>query len=572
MESAGQASSLMLEGATAPRLTLDPPPEYAPNQASAPKYTSRPRTDEQTLDSTTSCPPRQRRPPARFFELVQRDASDTCRLYVTCCQTEFVHGSEIPGGGTEVPVFARNAIVRGHVTLRSEREARNVVSVGVRMVGQVRLEVEGCPQSLASTWLSGDSRTQHHAVEVLHLFKTLFDATQRDEEDEDMEPEIDVRECPQVLPFRFAIPPTFIEDDGTLANLPPSYDTHITAGRDAGGLRAEVAYELQVVVIKRSRRLFYKRITVAMPFIYRPRTRPSSSPQRVEGTDLLAALKASPELWALHAKDLITDGSRSEIIIPKTGVFCLSGADQRDQDGLVLGGTIPIHAELNDAEMYSSRTYSMTDTPPDSPLSSRPISVADSVPPSPEPSSKSLMHYRLLSRRMWHAIRAAASLSTISSRRLAPSPISPSTSSFGTSTESNRQSPDPLGAASSRSRRASVVEAAASRIKTTSSSTDDREPRAYLVRHISICVGGRVRACGAYACGEGVLQPAASTSAGWEGAIVLDEVRLHRTPGFAAAGVSLEDFVVVAWGAGVGEQHALPVRLVTDPFQHHSPE
>lgn len=89
------------------------------------------------------------------------------------------------------------------------------------------------------------------------------------------------------------------------------------------------------------------------------------------------------------------------------------------------------------------------------------------------------------------------------------------------------------------------------------------EPRIYLVRRVSVSLGS-VRACGAYACGEGVLRE------GGEAEIVLDQARLHKVPGFRAGGLCVEDFVVVAWGEGRGE-HAVPVKLVTDPYPHSSP-
>jgi len=111
---------------------------------------------------------------------------------------------------------------------------------------------------------------------------------------------------------------------------------------------------------------------------------------------------------------------------------------------------------------------------------------------------------------------------------------------------------------SSSSFAANIIEETVSRLNRVSPSG---EPQAYLVRRLNLDVCGRVGA-GVYVCGEAFLRP--SVDGGWEGAVQLDAAELQYTHGFHAPGVSLEDFVVVSWGPGVGV-HCIPVRLVTDP-------
>ncbi|EJD41468.1 hypothetical protein AURDEDRAFT_153187 [Auricularia subglabra TFB-10046 SS5] len=519
-------SSLSLQarrgGAPSALLLLDVhdanPPLYSPSATPSPSYSFRPRSDEQTLHtnarrlSSSSSSGRRTRP---LLEFTKTDREGGVKLVLQCSSTE-----------DSVPIYARNAIVRGAVQLT---ETHGVLGVAVRMVGRVRMAV-------ASSGSREGFRETRKETEVLALGADLFSsaAAVAGEEGE--------RHCPALMPFQFSIPPAYEDDRGMLHALPPSYDAHITAegGIRAGCLRAEVEYSISVVVTKRSKRFFNKTklaaLRVATPFVYRPRTRPSNPPPEVED-GVSAALKAAPDLWTSHARELGPSSSssspssalaRSEILLPKSGVFCIAVP-------------IPLHVQLSDPARGWIPSQRQLPTPPSTPpggnsrrgstalQSARRASEATvqaTLRPSQSELNVNIAHKRTrsLSSRFW--------------------PFS----SFSTQTPSSLSLPPPVS-----QRRQSCPPPAEA----------EPAPRIYLVRRVSVSLGS-VRACGAYACGEGVLRD------GGEAEIILDQARLHKVPGFRAGGLCVEDFVVVAWGEGRGE-HAVPVKLVTDPYPHSSP-
>lgn len=517
-------SSLSLQarrGAPSALLLLDVhdanPPLYTPSATPSPSYSFRPRSDEQTLHTTarrlssSSSSGRRNRP---LLEFTKTDREGGVKLVLQCSSTE-----------DSVPVYARNAIVRGAVQLT---DTRGVLAVAVRMVGRVRMAV-------ASSGSREGFRETRKETEVLALGADLFDsaAAAAGEESE--------RHCPSFMPFLFAIPPAFEDDRGMLHALPPSYDAHITAegGVRAGCLRAEVEYSITVVVTKRSKRFFNKTKVVATPFVYRPRTRPSNPPPEVED-GVSAALKAAPDMWAAHARELGASSSscppssalaRSEILLPKSGVFCLAAP-------------IPLHVQLSDPARGWAPSPRQLPTPPSTPPGGHSRRASTALQCARRASEATVQATLRPSHSELNVTAAAHKRARSLSSRLWPFSIFPAAPPSPAPAAQRRQSCPPPAEAEPEPEL-------------------EPEPRIYLVRRVSVSLGS-VRACGAYACGEGVLRE------GGEAEIVLDQARLHKVPGFRAGGLCVEDFVVVAWGEGRGE-HAVPVKLVTDPYPHSSP-
>ncbi|KZV82908.1 hypothetical protein EXIGLDRAFT_729113 [Exidia glandulosa HHB12029] len=482
------------------------------------------------------------------------------------------------------------------------------MAVSIRMSGRVRTSVleNGTTSalSLAAGLPTTVGRSLDRTTEVLSLTASLFDI-QPGEAEVGVGPSGD-RRCPASLPFLFAIPPVFEDEHGIMNPLPPSYDAHITAAGDkrtaaGGALKVEVEYSISVSVTLRSKKIFTKNKVISTPFVYRPRTRPSNPPPVVDDS-VLGALKTAPDLWTSHARELGASSSsastsalaRSEILLPKSGVFCLASA-------------VPLHIQL--ADPAQSWTLPEPATPCQEvreQLRPRPQQLP-TPPSSPPPAPQHLEQSTEPSGSLPRAVRSEINLgatrpahkrSGSSSSRwwrtlvtpspslpLPPTSISPSipTSTSSPLRRSRRPSTAPAGPSSPSlfrqqqpQRRPSqlrhslcepnIVESAAIMPPSSPASTG---PRAYLVRRVSVSLG-TVRACGAYACGEAQLRrmSGAGITGAWEGEIELDEARLHRVPGFRASGLCVEDFIVVAWGDGVGE-HAVPVRLVTDPFPGH---
>lgn len=285
--------------------------------------------------------------------------------------------------------------------------------------------------------------------------------------------------------------------------------------------------------------------SLSTPFVYRPRTRPSNAPPVVDGS-VLGALKLSPELWAAHPRALGPSSSpstsalaRSEVrtstaflrtypdimqlLLPKSGVFCLSSK-------------VPVHVQLVDPAHAWARQ------PPEEP--SVHIPSSPSSPPQPQALPRAMNSELNLVSHPAHK-RSSSGSSRWWRTLVTPSPPLPTPPARrsrrpATAPSAPQQPPRPAlarRASLSVPRELDVVESAASM----PSASALAGPRVFLVRRVSLSLGS-VRACGAYACGEATLRRLSGVgiAGAWEGAIELDAARLHRVPGFRAAGLSVE--------------------------------
>ncbi|KAG0703757.1 hypothetical protein DFH29DRAFT_415772 [Suillus ampliporus] len=160
--------------------------------------------------------------------------------------------------GSIKPVYGRNGLVRGHISLQS---SEGLAEVTLKLEGHLRVEI------------SGAALTTSVASNSYSLWSSSS-----------TEP------CPKTLPFTIFFPSTFM--DGSQARpLPPSFeDKNATAGK--------CSYTLSVVVSRPRRFLssFRSSDSLVVPVCYCPRSRPHT-PILPSDAQFMTTVKSSPEEW-----------------------------------------------------------------------------------------------------------------------------------------------------------------------------------------------------------------------------------------------------------------------------------
>ncbi|KAG2066324.1 hypothetical protein BDR04DRAFT_1170145 [Suillus decipiens] len=223
-----------------PSYTPSPPsPSYTPSPPS-PSYSTALLPGEQTVEET-------RRLGLPVQNGVFRRITDNITLVLR---------DQLPGGIT--PVYGRNGLVRGHVSLRS---SEGLVEVSLKLEGHLRVDTSG---SIITASVVSDSYS-------------LWSSSST-------EP------CPKTLPFAIFFPSTFT-DGRQPRPLPPSFE-------DKLGTAGTCSYTLSVVVSRPRRFLSSLRSSDALvvPICYHPRSRPHA-PMLPSDVPFMTTVKSSPEEW-----------------------------------------------------------------------------------------------------------------------------------------------------------------------------------------------------------------------------------------------------------------------------------
>lgn len=224
-----------------PSYTPSPPsPSYSPSPPS-PSYSTVLLPGEQTVEET-------RRQALQTQNTgVFRRITDSITLVLR---------DQRPGSIT--PVYGRNGLVRGHISLRS---SEGLAEVTLKLEGYLRVETSG---TTTTTSVASDSYS-------------LWSSSST-------EP------CPKTLPFTIFFPSTFM--DGCQSRpLPPSFeDKRATSGT--------CSYTLSVVVSRPRRFLssFRSNVCLVVPVYYHPRSRPHT-PVLPSDVPFMTTVKSSPEEW-----------------------------------------------------------------------------------------------------------------------------------------------------------------------------------------------------------------------------------------------------------------------------------
>lgn len=258
------------------------PPTYTPSPPS-PSYSTELLPGEQTVEET------QRRTALTQNTGVFRRITDNITLVLR---------DQRPGNTT--PVYGRNGLVRGHISLRS---SEGLTEVTLKLEGHLRVQLSG---AAVTTSVASDSYSLWNSSST--------------------EP------CPKTLPFTIFFPSTFM-DGRQPRPLPPSFeDKQVTSGT--------CSYTLSVVVSKPRRFIssFRSSDSLVVPVCYHPRSRPHT-PMLPSDVPFMATVKSSPEEWhqVLYTMDT-TKSSRLApvqclLFIPSVQVYPLSE-------------TIPFHLQL----------------------------------------------------------------------------------------------------------------------------------------------------------------------------------------------------------------------------------
>ncbi|KAG1742309.1 uncharacterized protein EDB91DRAFT_306284 [Suillus paluster] len=154
--------------------------------------------------------------------------------------------------GSIKPVYGRNALVRGHISLRS---SEGLTEVTLKLDGYIRVEISG---AALTTSVASDSYS-------------LWSSSST-------EP------CPKTLPFTIFFPSTF-KDGSQTRPLPPSFED-------------TCSYTLRVVVSKPRRFISSLRSSdsLVVPVCYNPRSRPHT-PILPSDAPFMTTVKTSPEEW-----------------------------------------------------------------------------------------------------------------------------------------------------------------------------------------------------------------------------------------------------------------------------------
>ncbi|KAG1825014.1 hypothetical protein EV424DRAFT_1471874 [Suillus variegatus] len=190
------------------------PPSYTPSPPS-PSYSTQLLPGEQTVEET------RRRSLQTHNTGVFRRITDSSTLVL----------KDQPLGSI-TPVYRRNGLVRGHISLRS---SEGLVEVTLKLEGHLRLETSG---TAITTLVASDSYS------LWSSSSTAGDP------------------CPRILPFAISFPSVFM-DGCQPQHLPPSFEDKF----------ATCSYTLSVVV-SRPRRFLSSNDSLVVPVCYHPRSRP----------------------------------------------------------------------------------------------------------------------------------------------------------------------------------------------------------------------------------------------------------------------------------------------------------
>ncbi|OJA17761.1 hypothetical protein AZE42_04867 [Rhizopogon vesiculosus] len=159
--------------------------------------------------------------------------------------------------GSIKPSYGRNALIRGHISLRS---SEGLTDVTLMLEGQIRTETSGT--TLTTT--------------IVSTSYSLWNSSST-------EP------CPKTLPFMTFFPSTFVES-GQSRPLPPSFENKSE--------RATCSYTLSVIVSRPRRFLssFRSSDALVVPIRYHPRSR-AHTPMLPSDAPFLTTVKTSPEEW-----------------------------------------------------------------------------------------------------------------------------------------------------------------------------------------------------------------------------------------------------------------------------------
>ncbi|KLO10909.1 hypothetical protein SCHPADRAFT_906442 [Schizopora paradoxa] len=210
--------------------------------ASLPTYHREPNASEQRLAQHLQPGPR----PVGNFVKTSRNGGIAIRL----------HGQD---SNASMPIYGRGATVEGVVELNG-KNMDTIQGVEVKMEGELQIkEVAGSGTSSSSLCLQ---------------VKTLWSRESSGA-------------CPTSLSFSFTLPSTF-SDKKAEYPLPPTFEAHLSG---VPGFYANISYTVSAV-LKQSKVSFFglTNPSVSMPFVYRPRNRPSiplpaSLSPKVMGTD-----------------------------------------------------------------------------------------------------------------------------------------------------------------------------------------------------------------------------------------------------------------------------------------------
>ncbi|KAG1836228.1 hypothetical protein C8R48DRAFT_306526 [Suillus tomentosus] len=256
-----------------------PSPSYSPSPPS-PSYSTQLLPGEQTVEET------RRQSPQALNTGVFRRITDS---------TTLVLRDQQPGSIT--PVYGRNGLVRGHISLRS---SEGLIEVTLKLEGHLRLETSG---AAITTLVASDSYS-------------LWSSSST-------EP------CPMTLPFTIFFPSTFM-DRRKPQPLPPSFEHKL----------ATCTYTLSVVVSRPRRFLssFRSSDCLVVPVCYNPRSRPRT-PMLPSDVPFMTTVKSSPEEW--HQVLSTMNATQSSGLAPVQCLLFIPSSQVYP-----LSETIPFHLQL----------------------------------------------------------------------------------------------------------------------------------------------------------------------------------------------------------------------------------
>ncbi|KAG1818490.1 uncharacterized protein BJ212DRAFT_1269010 [Suillus subaureus] len=266
-----------------PSYTPSPPsPSYSPSPPS-PSYSTQLLPGEQTVEET------------------RRQALQTQNTGVFRRITDnitLVLRDQRPG--SIKPVYGRNGLVRGHISLRS---SEGLTEVTLKLEGHLRVETSG---TTITTSVVSDSYP-------------LWSSSST-------EP------CPKTLPFTIFFPSAFM--DGCQSRpLPPSFEDKLaTAGT--------CSYTLSVIVSRPRRFLssFRSSDSLVVPVCYHPCSRPHT-PMLPSDAPFMATVKSSPEEW--HQVLSSMNATKSSGLTPVQCLLFIPSVQVYP-----LSETIPFHLQL----------------------------------------------------------------------------------------------------------------------------------------------------------------------------------------------------------------------------------
>ncbi|KAG8928412.1 hypothetical protein FRC02_006932 [Tulasnella sp. 418] len=179
-----------------------------------------------------------------------------------------------------VPEYGRNGVVQGAVEMIFDGgfKSNEVAKIRLKIEGKLKLEI---------------AEGGTHSAVFLDQDISLYPKDDTD------------AQCPSILPFAYALPTTYHEDQPHAPGdpapppikrpLPPSYECEFDG---VPGLRAQVRYMIRVEVTRK--KIWKRKYCLPIKFLYKPRSRPHL-PGPPPNASFLATLKQSPEEWAVFS-------------------------------------------------------------------------------------------------------------------------------------------------------------------------------------------------------------------------------------------------------------------------------